>query len=117
MPFSSIPGYFLVSTLGSPLFVPIWIVCLALILLFQGTAAMLATLVVRRFVADARSFSGWHVSRWAMSGLLAGFALLLAADRWTGYPASELVLGLALLALPAGVVLGTLRGARYQSAL
>jgi hypothetical protein len=132
MPFSYLPWFFLMSTLGSPIFLPIWIVCGCLILLFQGLSSMAATLAVRRFARDARSFSGWHVARWAVLGLLGGLglaAVIVVCDGLIGYPArvsglapdagyrQTLVGCLALLALPTGVVVGTARGARCQAAL
>ncbi len=132
MPFSYVPLFFLVSTLVSLLYLPIWIVAVGLILLFQGMASVVATLAVRRFAGDALSFSGWHVARWSMLGLLGGIGLagvVVACDRLIGYrpgtPEWEsgagyrqpVVAALALLALPVGVVLGTIRGARYHSML
>ncbi len=130
MPVSYVPWFFLLSTLGSALYLPMWIVSVGLIVFFQALSSAIATLVVRRFLRDARWFSAWHVARWAVLGLLGGVgvaAVILAGDGRIPYPmrasgaataARRAVVGsLALLALPAGVVLGTVRGSRYPAVL
>jgi hypothetical protein len=130
IPFSYLPYVLMLGGIALlPELLPIWLLPGALAVGFHWLAALLATLAVRRLRADARSLSGLHVSRCAMPGLLAatgvGFGLLLC-DSWIGYPPrvgfenpsetrETLVGGLALSILVAGLILGTVRGARYRA--